>query len=208
MQNSLLLLLQTIKKDVPGPGFTSLDTLPTTDSNPYFVSTASSTGASDQPVITGPGASSVTGTHLDSFSHQDPILSDADVDPSHDQSDRDSGEEGELSDSEVTEKNEEMNYRETVRAVRAFFGWTYIPDLGRLLETLTISLISHGRVSIPGEPVKFPLSYPPTIGFATRWRNLTPEQRKAIHHALRRRRDSRLANLSGLPRVSPSGMLS
>ena len=33
-----------------------------------------------------------------------------------------------MSDSEVTEKNEEMNYRETVRAVRAFLGWTFIPD--------------------------------------------------------------------------------
>ena len=117
-----------IKKDVPGPGLKSLDSLSDTDPNPYFVSTASSTGASDQPVITRPGASSVIGTHLDSFSHQDPVLSDADVDPAPDPSDRDSGEEGELSDSEVTEKNEEMNYRETVRAVRAFLGWTYIPD--------------------------------------------------------------------------------
>ena len=34
----------------------------------------------------------------------------------------------ELSDSEVTEKNEEMNYRDTVRAVRAFLGWTFIPE--------------------------------------------------------------------------------
>ena len=50
------------------------------------------------------------------------------MDPAPDPCDRDSGEEGELSDSKVTEKNEEMNYRETVRAVRAFLGWTYIPD--------------------------------------------------------------------------------
>ena len=179
-----------------------------TDSNPYFVSSVSSTGASDQPVITGPGNSSVTGTskHLNSFSHQVPFLSDADVDPSHDQSDRDSGEEGELSNSEVTEKNEEMNYRETVRAVRAFLGWTFIPD--RQLETLIINLITHGRVNIPGEPGKYLLSYPPTIGSVTKWRSSTPEQPKAIHHVLRRQRDSRLISSLGLPRVSPNSMLS
>ena len=43
------------------------------------------------------------------------------------QSDKES-EEGEISDAEVQEKNEEMNYRETVRAVRAFLGFTQIPD--------------------------------------------------------------------------------
>ena len=37
-------------------------------------------------------------------------------------------EDGEISDSEVAEQNEEMNYRETVRAVRAFLGWSHIPD--------------------------------------------------------------------------------
>ena len=42
-------------------------------------------------------------------------------------SDKDS-EEGEISDTETLEQNEEMNYRETVRPVRAFLGWTYIPD--------------------------------------------------------------------------------
>ena len=35
--------------------------------------------------------------------------------------------EGEISDAEAQEKNEEMNYLETVRAVRAL-GWTHIPD--------------------------------------------------------------------------------
>ena len=101
-----------IKKDVPSPGVKPLDSSTSTDSNPYFVSSVSSTGTSDQPVLTGPGSSSVTSTsaHLDSFSQQDPVLSDVDVDPSYDQSDKDSGEEGELSDSEVTEKNEEMDY--------------------------------------------------------------------------------------------------
>ena len=28
----------------------------------------------------------------------------------------------------ITEKNEEMNYRETVRSVRSFLGWSHIPD--------------------------------------------------------------------------------
>ena len=37
-------------------------------------------------------------------------------------------EEGEISDTETVEQNEEMNYRETVRAVRAFLGWSHIPD--------------------------------------------------------------------------------
>ena len=37
-------------------------------------------------------------------------------------------EEGEISDAEDQEKNEEMNYRETVRAVRAFLGFTHIAD--------------------------------------------------------------------------------
>ena len=75
-----------IKKDVPGPGVKPLDSLTSTDSNPFFVSSVSSTGAFDQPVLTGPGSSSVTGTstHLGSFSQQDPVLSDVDVDPSHD----------------------------------------------------------------------------------------------------------------------------
>ena len=36
--------------------------------------------------------------------------------------------EGEISDTEGQEKNKEMNYSETVRAVRAFLGFTRIPD--------------------------------------------------------------------------------
>ena len=48
-----------IKKDVPGPGVKPLDSLTSTDSNPYFVSSVSSTSASDQPVLTGPVSSSV-----------------------------------------------------------------------------------------------------------------------------------------------------
>ena len=52
---------------------------------------------------------------------------DSDVESLTGQSDKDS-EEGEISDSEAVEQNEEMNYRETVRAVRAFLGWSHIPD--------------------------------------------------------------------------------
>ena len=37
-------------------------------------------------------------------------------------------EEGEISDTETIEQNEEMSYRETVRSVRAFLGWSHIPD--------------------------------------------------------------------------------
>ena len=43
-------------------------------------------------------------------------------------SDKDS-EDGEISDFETQEQNEEMNYREMVRAVRAFLGWSHILDL-------------------------------------------------------------------------------
>ena len=39
------------------------------------------------------------------------------------------GEEWELSESEEKrELSEDMNYRETVRSVRAFLGWSFIPD--------------------------------------------------------------------------------
>ena len=51
----------------------------------------------------------------------------SDVESLTGQSDKDS-EDGEISDSEVAEQNEEMNYRETVRAIRAFLGWSHIPD--------------------------------------------------------------------------------
>ena len=36
--------------------------------------------------------------------------------------------EGELSDTEEPEKDEEMSYRKTVWSIRAFMGWTFIPD--------------------------------------------------------------------------------
>ena len=51
-------------------------------------------------------------------------------DVSSEQSERSDSDEGEiLSDSlERPDQTEEMNYRETVRSVRSFMGWTHIPD--------------------------------------------------------------------------------
>ena len=59
-----------------------------------------------------------------SFFHEQDV---SDVDSNPDRSDKVS-DEGEISDSDNTEQNEEMNYRETCRAVRAFLGWNHIPD--------------------------------------------------------------------------------
>ena len=57
-----------------------------------------------------------------------PIEQDvSDVDSNPDRSNK-ASDEGEISDSEATEQNEEMNYRETCRSVRAFLGWNHIPD--------------------------------------------------------------------------------
>ena len=96
------------------------------------IKSVASTVSLDQPVHTGPQPSSASGSSVtdppDSFVQQDPVLSDVELDPLPDRSDRDSGEEGKLSDTEVTERNEEMNHRETVRSVRAFLGWTHILD--------------------------------------------------------------------------------
>ena len=118
------------KTVVPSPGLQVLD-------KPDALSVSSlksvaSTVSLDQPVHTGPQLSSASGSSVtdppDSFVQQEPVLPDVELDPLPDRSDRNSGEEGELSDTEVTERNEEMNYRETVRSVRAFLGWTHIPD--------------------------------------------------------------------------------
>ena len=118
------------KTVVPGPGLQVLgkpDTLPFSS-----ITSAASTVSTSQPVSTGPKRSSASGSSvldpLDSFDQPESTQSDFDVDPLPDKSDRDSGEEGELSDTEVAERNEEINYRETVRSVRAFLGWSHIPD--------------------------------------------------------------------------------
>ena len=64
-------------------------------------------------------------------------------------------EEGELSDAEESPDletsdpdrvlSEDQNYRETVRGVRAFMGWTHIPDLSFLLNP---ALIILGQVTV------------------------------------------------------------
>ena len=59
-----------------------------------------------------------------SFFHEQDV---SDVDSNPDRSDKVS-DEGEISDSDNTEQNEEMNYQETCRAVRAILGWNHIPD--------------------------------------------------------------------------------
>ena len=109
------------KTVVPGPGLQALEKPEQTVSS--FTS-VTSLGSASQPVITGPQHSSGSASFApDSFVQPDPALSDGE--PIPDRSDKDSGEEGELSDSEVAERNEEMNYRETVRSVRAFLGWSH-----------------------------------------------------------------------------------
>ena len=91
------------------------------------ITSVSSLGSTSQPVITGPQYTSTSASFApDSFAQPDPALSDGE--PLPDRSDKESGEEGELSDTEVNEKNEEINYRETVRSVRSFLGWSHIPD--------------------------------------------------------------------------------
>ena len=65
----------------------------------------------------------VSGTSQ-SFSAEQDV---SDVDSNLDRSDK-ASDEGEISDLEATEQNEEMNYRETCRSVRAFLGWNHIPD--------------------------------------------------------------------------------
>ena len=113
-----------LKTVVPGPG---LQTLEKPEETVSSVTSVTSLGSSSQPVITGPQPSSgSTSFAPDSFTQPDPALSDEE--PLPDRSDKDSGEEGELSDSEVVERNEEMNYREMVRSVRSFLGWSHIPD--------------------------------------------------------------------------------
>ena len=89
--------------DVPGPCFTmSFDKSATTTT-----SSTVSTGITDLPSATGmsPGTS-LTGSASAALSEHDLVLSDVEVFPDH--SNKDSGQEGELSDSEVIERIEEL----------------------------------------------------------------------------------------------------
>ena len=114
-QTGSSLTFSSDKVDIPGPGAVlSLDSdihtgppdLSCAELNPPVQ--AGTSGA-------GPGAFFET------------VPDDSDIESVTGKSDKDS-EEGEISDSETAEQNEEMNYRETVRAVRAFLGWSHIPD--------------------------------------------------------------------------------
>ena len=103
------------KEDRPGPG----DSL-------SFGQDSSVTSAKSTTGVLHPTASfGDTGTGTGQDVSTAPEYSD--VESLASRSDKDS-EDGEISDSEVAEQNEEMNYRETVRAVRAFLGWSDIPD--------------------------------------------------------------------------------
>ena len=105
------------KVDIPVPGSAlSLSSGGDSISKPAASTVSSSAALS----------ASATGTSGASQSFfADPDFSD--VESNHDRSAKDS-DEGEISDSEATEQNEEMNYRETCRAVRSFLGWNDIPD--------------------------------------------------------------------------------
>ena len=106
---------QLAKVDIPVPGpALSLSSGSDSISKPATFSSSSALSAS---------ATGTSGVGQSFFA--DPDVSD--VESNHDQSTKDS-DEGEISDSEATEQNEEMNYRETCRAVRAFLGWNHIPD--------------------------------------------------------------------------------
>ena len=102
---------QPAKVDVPAPG------------SDLSLGSGVDVSISKPAPVTHPNtlSASATGTSGQSF-FTDPDVSDFDS-----AQDKDS-EEGEISDSEATEQNEEMNYRETCRAVRAFLGWDHIPD--------------------------------------------------------------------------------
>ena len=105
------------KVDIPVPG----PALSLTSGVDSISKPATSTGASFSTLPHSATGISVAGQSF----FTEPDVSD--VDSNHDRSDK-ASDEGEISDSEATEQNEEMNYRETCRAVRAFLGWNHIPD--------------------------------------------------------------------------------
>ena len=103
------------KVDTPGPGsFVSPGQDKSSDSSGLPASDAAQIGSSGVPgYVSGP----VSETAVDDF----------DIESVTGRSVKDS-EEGEISDTETVEQNEEMSYRETIRSVRAFLGWSHIPD--------------------------------------------------------------------------------
>ena len=103
------------KEDMPGPG----DSL-SLGQDSSVISTKSTTAVL-HPTASSGDTSAGTGEDVSTAPEN------SDVESLTGRSDKDS-EDGEISDSGVAEQNEEMNYRETVRAVRAFLGWSNIPD--------------------------------------------------------------------------------
>ena len=101
------------KVDLPGPG-ASLSLVQDSTTN---------SGKASAAELHPTASSGDTGTGQDFSTAQD--YSDVESLPSW--CDKDS-EDGEISDSEANEQNEEMNYRETLRAVRAFLSLSHIPD--------------------------------------------------------------------------------
>ena len=107
--------------------------LPTTTDAPVV---PAFTGPASQPtsILSVPASSTTSApatgsgpTSSQQFVSPDHASFASDYDALQATSDKES-EEGEISDTEGQEKNEEMNYRETVRAVRTFLGFTHIPD--------------------------------------------------------------------------------
>ena len=105
---------ELVKVDAPVPG-PALSLTSGVDSIPKPATSFFSTLPHTTTGVSGAGQS---------FSNEQDM---SDVDSNPDRSDK-ASDEGEISDSEAAEQNEEMNYRETCRAVRAFLGWNHIPD--------------------------------------------------------------------------------
>ena len=91
-------------------------------------------------------------------------------------------------------RNEEMNYWETVRAVRAFLGWSYIPDLNHQWGMLTVQTI-YGRESPRKNQPRYQWNFQRMIGFAIKWRNLIPGLLRGTLCVYKNLRDSKLIRL-------------
>ena len=141
--------------DTPGPGgFVKLS---------QAVSTGSSVLSATEPhpiVSSGaPGAGSSPATEA--------VPEDSDIESVTGRLEKDS-EEGEISDTETVKQNEAMNYRETVRAVRAFLGWSHINDF-------EFSAADGDRSDNPWKgstrtrPGKFQWNSQPMTGYVIRW---------------------------------------
>ena len=93
---------------------------------------------------------------LDEIDFDDPL---AGLDVSTDQSDYN---EGEISSDivECPDQTEEMNYRETVRSIRSFMGWTHIPDFESNLNEPNKSN-NQWKGKNPKRPARISVDLPP-----------------------------------------------